>query len=293
MTAKGMPAPRIVSKSKGLPGSMLFHAVCLALGFLMVYPLLWLLASSMKNGSEIFTTALSLWPKTWAVFENYSSGWRGIGGVGFETFMLNSLIVSVVGTVLGVASSLMAAYAFTRIKFRLSGFWFACVMATLMIPGQVMVVPQYIIFRALGIINTLVSLAAPWMFGSAFFIFLIAQFFRGLPIELDEAAEMDGCGKISTLILIYLPLSAPAAATSCIFSFYWIWQDFFQPLIFINDPKKFTVPLALNLYTDPNSYSNYGGLFAMSVVSLLPVVLFFILFQKHLVEGIATTGLKG
>jgi multiple sugar transport system permease protein len=280
-------------KSRKLISSLLFHIVSIVLGFLMIYPLLWLLASSFKSNSEIFINSFSLIPKVWDAASNYSSGWKGISGYSFGVFLGNSLIVAVVGTLGCVVSSLMAAYTFSRIRFRFSSFWFACVMVTLMIPGQVMVVPQYIIFRSIGVINTLIALVAPWFFGNAFFIFLMVQFFRGLPIELDEAAEIDGCSKVMTLIKIHLPLIAPAIATSSIFSFYWIWQDFFQPLIFMNNPGKFTMPLALNLFTDPNSYSNYGGMFAMSAVSLAPVVLVFILFQKYLVEGIATTGMKG
>ena len=259
----------------------------------MIYPLLWLLAASFKENNEIFVNSYSLIPKTWNIIKNYSSGWQGVAGFGFGTFFLNSIVVTVIGTAGCVVCSLLAAYAFSRVKFHGSKFWFGCVMLTLMIPSQVMVVPQYIIFHKLGIINTLTSLIAPWFFGNAFFIFLMVQFFRGLPNELDEAAEMDGCGKMQALISIYLPLVAPALATSAIFSFYWIWQDFFQPLIFVSDPSKFTIPLALNMYTDPNSYSNYGGMFAMSIVSILPVIAFFIFFQKYLVEGISTTGMKG
>jgi multiple sugar transport system permease protein len=273
--------------------AVLFHAFSCLLGLLMIYPLLWLLASSFKKNSEIFVDSYSLIPKTWDAAANYLSGLKGVGGYSFARFMLNSLTVSVIGTVGCVASSLLAAYAFSRLKFKGSRLLFGCVMITLMIPGQVMIVPKYIIFQKLGLIGTLASLVAPWIFGNAFFIFLISQFFSGLPAELDESAEIDGCGKVRTLTHIHLPLVAPALATSSIFSFYWIWQDFFQPLIFMNDPAKFTVPLALNLFTDPNSYSNYGGMFAMSAVSIAPVILFFIFFQKYLVEGIAASGIKG
>lgn len=280
-------------KTKRVANSILFHAFSLLLGFVMIYPLLWLIASSFKNNSEIFVSSFSLIPHSWGIAENYSSGWQGISGQGFGTFMVNSTIVTIAGTAGGVVSSVMAAYALSRVRFKGAGFWFSCVIITQLIPPQVMVVPQYIIFRYLNLTNTLFSLMAPWIFGRAFFIFLMVQFFRGLPKDLDEAAAIDGCGKIQILTKILLPLISPAIVTSCIFSSYWIWEDFFQPLIFINNPVKFTVPLALNLFTDANSYSNYGGMFAMSAVSLLPVITIFVLFQKHLVEGIATTGMKG
>lgn len=259
----------------------------------MIYPLLWSISSSFKANSEIFISSYSLIPIKWDAIKNYTSGWEGVGGVSFTKFLLNSLIVALVGTAGGVLASVLAAYAFSRIRFKGKKFWFACVIMTMMIPSQVMVVPQYIIFKELDLINRLAALITPWFFGHAFFIFLIVQFMRGLPIELDEAAKIDGCGKIGIFSKIILPLVTPAVATSAIFSFYWIWQDFFQPLIFMNKPKNFTVSLALNAFLDPNSLNNYGGLFAMSVVSLIPVILIFLFFQKYLVEGIATSGLKG
>jgi multiple sugar transport system permease protein len=273
--------------------TLLFHASALIIGLIMIYPLIWSLASSFKDNNEIFRNAYTLLPHKWGLVENYRSGWMGVGGITFGTFMWNSLYVAIIGTVGGVFASVMAAYAFARVKFALSSFWFVCVMMTLMIPNQVMVVPQYILFKKLHLIDTLTSLIAPWLFGSAFFIFLMVQFIRGLPLDLDEAAKIDGCGKLGVFFRIVLPLVLPAIITSTIFSFYWIWQDFFQPLIFISTPKTFTVSLALNLYLDPNSFSNYGGLFAMSIISLIPVILVFLIFQRYLVEGVATSGLKG
>lgn len=273
--------------------AFLFHFFSILLGIIMVYPLVWLLSSSFKSNETIFVSSYSLIPKAWDAVKNYTSGWEGIGGVSFGRFMWNSIVVTVLGTVCGVFSALLAAYAFSRIEFALSKFWFGCVIVTLMIPSQVMVVPQFIILDRLGLTNTRIALVLPWAFGSAFFIFLMTQFFRGIPRELDEAAEMDGCSKIGILFRILFPVVKPTVVTCCIFSFYWIWQDFFQPLIFINNIKKFTVPLALKMYLDPNSYNNYGGLFAMSFVSLLPIILFFIIFQKYIVDGIAMDGIKG
>ncbi len=270
-----------------------YHAFAILIGFIMIYPLLWMVMSSFKDNNEIFVNSYSLWPKDWAIAENYSSGWAGIGGVGFDKFLLNSLLIALVATAGNVLCSLMAACAFSRVKFKGSRFLFICVMVTMMMPNQVMAVPQYIIFRHLNLVDTYAALASPWFFGGAFFIFLMIQFFRGIPKELDEAAEIDGCTKLQTMLFILIPNVKPAIVTSAIFSFYWVWQDFFQPLIFISDPNKYTVSLGLKLYLDPSSFSNYGGMLAMSVVSILPVVLFFIMFQRHLVEGITTSGLKG
>lgn len=280
-------------KSKRIKEGIIFHTGAIILGFFMIYPLLWLVMSSFKSNRTMFIDTYSLIPKEWDIATNYVSGFEGIAGVSFFKFMGNSFIVTIVGMVGAVVTSLLAAYAFARIKFKGSNFWFSCVMMTMMIPAQVMVVPQYIILRKLNLIDTLVSMILPWFFGGAFFIFLMVQFFKGIPRELDEAAFIDGCGKFGVLIHILIPIVKPAIINAAIFAFYWIWQDFFQPLIFMNTTSKFTIPLALNMFTDPTTYSNYGGLFAMSVVSLLPVLIFFIIFQRYLVDGIAMDGIKG
>ncbi len=282
-----------LSAKKKKTSAVSFHAFSLIFGFFMIYPLLWLVASSFKSNDTMFTNTYSLIPQTWDAIKNYASGFAGVGGVSFATFFFNSIFVTVVGTALTIFVSLITAYALARIEFIGSKLWFGCVMMTLMIPSQVMIVPQYIILRKLNLVDTKIALILPWAFGYAFFIFQMVQFFRGIPKELDEAAMLDGCGRIGILFRILAPIAQPSIITCSIFAFYWIWQDFFQPLIFISSPKNYTIPLALNMYLDPNSYNNYGGLFAMSVVSIIPVILFFICFQKYIVEGIASDGIKG
>ncbi len=280
-------------KNKKRLHSVTFHVGAGILGFFMIYPLLWLLMSSFKSNETMFHDAYSLIPEAWDIVTNYKSGFEGVGGVSFLTFLTNTVFVTIIGMAGCVFISLISAYAFTRLKFKGSGFWFGCVMMTMMIPPQVMVVPQYIILKRLNLIDTRTALILPWFFGGAFFIFLMVQNFRGIPRELDEAAEIDGCGRIGTLFRVLVPVVKPTIVTASIFAFYWIWQDFFQPLIFMSTTDKFTISLALNMYLDPNSYNNYGGLFAMSVTSLLPVIIFFIVFQRYLVEGIAMDGIKG
>ncbi len=279
-------------KNKKL-NSVCFHVFSCLLGFIMIYPLLWLLMSSFKSNDTMFHDAWSLIPEKWDILTNYRSGFEGVAGVSFWRFFANSTFVTVVSVVGSIFCSLLAAYAVARVRFAGVRFWFGCIIMTMMIPSQVMVVPQYIILKKLGLSDTLVSMTLPWVFGYAFFIFLIVQYMRGIPRDLDEAAMLDGCSKFGVLFRILVPVVQPAIMSAAIFAFYWIWQDFFQPLIFVSSPKNFTIPLALNMYLDPNSYNNYGGLFAMSVVSLLPVILLFIKFQKYLVEGIATDGIKG
>ena len=264
----------MVGQKSSKAQSVFFHVFSCALGFIMIYPLLWLLMSSFKSNDTMFHNAFSLIPEKWDIIQN-------------------SAIVTVASVAGSIFCSLLATYAVSRVEFKGANFWFGCIVMTMMIPSQVMVVPQYIILKKVGLSDTLVSMTLPWIFGYAFFIFLIVQYMRGIPRDLDEAAMLDGCSKIGVLFKILVPVVQPSIVTASIFAFYWIWQDFFQPLIFVSNPKNFTIPLALKLYTDPNSYNNYGGLFAMSVISLLPVILIFIKFQKYLVEGIATDGIKG
>lgn len=280
-------------KKKRQRDAVIFHVAACAIGFLMIYPMLWLLASSFKSNDTMFTNTYSLIPEVFDAATNYRSAWEGVANVPFLRFLWNTVLVTVTAMAGCVFISLLAAYAFTRIRFRGGGFWFSCVMVTLMIPSQVMVVPQYIILKKMNLIDTRIALVLPWFFGTAFFIFMLVQFFRGIPIELDEAAEIDGCGKIQILFRILVPVVKPALMTASIFAFYWIWQDFFQPLIFMNTTERFTLSLALNLFLDPNTYNNYGALFAMSLLSLLPTLVIFIIFQRYLVEGIAMDGIKG
>jgi multiple sugar transport system permease protein len=271
--------------------TLLYHILVGALGFVMLYPILWLFASSFKGPGEIWTNVSSLIPQSFSL-QNYVSGWRGFGGITFATFYTNSFIYAGIGTVLAVTASALVAYGFARIQFTGRKFWFACMLATLMLPVQVQIIPQYIIFSEIGWINTFYPLLLPRIGGQAFFIFMIMQFIRGIPRDLDEAAEMDGCGKAGIFFRIILPQITPALITAAIFSFYWTWEDFLTPLIYLNAPSLYTVSLALRSFADPSGATNWGAIFAMSSLSLVPVFVIFIVFQRFLVEGISTTGLK-
>jgi multiple sugar transport system permease protein len=166
-------------------------------------------------------------------------------------------------------------------------------LATLMLPVQVQIIPQYIVFSKIGWINTFIPLLLPRIGGTAFFIFMIMQFIRGIPKEMDEAAEIDGCGKGGIFFRIILPQITPALITAAIFSFYWTWEDFLTPLIYLNKPVLYTISMALRSFADPSANTDWGAIFAMSSLSLVPVFIIFVAFQRYLVEGISTTGLKG
>ncbi|GAK58336.1 transporter [Candidatus Vecturithrix granuli] len=270
----------------------LYHLAVGVLGFIMIYPILWLFASSLKSADEIWTQAASLIPKT-LTFKNYVNGWQGFGGITFATFFKNSFVYAGVTTIASVASSAFIAYSFARIDFLGRKFWFTVMLLTIMLPPQVLLIPQYIMFSKLGWLNSFRPLLIPKFFGHPFFIFLMVQFIRGIPKELDEAAEIDGCSMSGIFFKIILPLIQPALITAAIFAFYWTWEDFMTPLIYLNDPKLYTISMALRTYADPSSATDWGAIFAMSSLSLVPVFVIFVLFQKYIVEGISTSGLKG
>jgi multiple sugar transport system permease protein len=270
--------------------SVLKHVLLIAASLIMIYPLLWLIASSLRPNDIIFRT-----PGVWVsdlYVENYSKGWYSLSNP-FGLYILNSVIV-VTGAIAGnLLSCTLAAYAFARLKFRFRTLWFAIMLMTIMLPFHVVVVPQYIIFNQLGFVNTFVPLVLPkFLATDAFFVFLMVQFIRGIPHELDEAARLDGCGHWRIFSRVMLPLMGPAIATTAIFTFIWTWSDFFTPLIYLTNPLAYTVPVALRSFLDATAGSNWGAMFAMSVVTLIPLFLVFLFGQRFLVKGIATTGGK-
>jgi len=271
--------------------SLAFHLVLCGASILMLYPLLWMLASSFKPESEIFGNA-SLFPSSFSL-DAYRRGWAGLQ-VSFGRFFLNSLIVSVLSVIGNVLSCSLAAYAVARLDFRGRNFWYALMLGTLMLPYHVTLIPQYILFLNLDWVDTFRPLVVPkFLAVDAFFIFLLVQFFRTIPRELDDAAKIDGCGPFRIYWKIILPLSLPALATAAIFTFIFTWDDFFGPLVYLNDIQSYTVQLGLRSFVDSTGKSDWGALFAMSVLTLLPVFAFFVFFQRLLIQGISTTGLKG
>ncbi|SEE84116.1 carbohydrate ABC transporter permease [Ruania alba] len=270
--------------------SMGKHAVLIAVSLLMIYPLLWMIVSSLRPTEVIFRTP-GLWLNELYV-ENYSDGWFALSQA-FDWYLVNSAIV-VSGAIIGnLISCSLAAYAFARLRFRLRGLWFAIMLMSIMLPIHVIVVPQYIMFNAFDMVNTFLPLVLPkFVATDAFFVFLMVQFIRGVPRELDEAATIDGAGHLRIFGQVLIPLMIPALATTAIFTFIWNWSDFFTPLIYLTSPDMYTVPVALRSFLDATSGSNWGAMFAMSIVSLVPMFLAFLFGQKFLVKGIATTGGK-
>ncbi|MFC3890226.1 carbohydrate ABC transporter permease [Lentzea rhizosphaerae] len=266
------------------------HLGLVVIGFIMLYPVLWMIVSSLRPGDEIFRNPGLILDSLQT--ENYTEGWNALTP-SFGTYLLNSAIL-VLGCIIGnLVSCSMAAYAFARLNFSGKRWWFGIMLGTIMLPVHVIIVPQYVLFSQAGWVNTFLPLIVPKILATdAFFVFLMVQFIRGLPRELDEAARIDGCGHPRIFAQIVLPLMKPALATTTIFTFIWTWNDFFTQLIYLTDPEMYTVPVALRSFVDSTVATSWGSQFAMSVVSLVPIFLAFLIGQRYLVKGIATTGGK-
>jgi multiple sugar transport system permease protein len=268
------------------------HVVLVVLLVVALYPIAYMIGTSFKSGQEIANN-LNIWPTRFTP-GNYPDGWNGIPGISFPRFILNSTVIAA-GVVIGtVVSCALAAFAFARLRFPLRGVWFALMIGTLLLPHHVLVVPQYVLFNSLGWINTPWPMIVPKLVATdAFFVFLMVQFMRGIPRTLDEAAEIDGCGPYRRFFHVVLPLTKPALVTTAVFSFIQTWNDFFTQLVYLNNIENYTVPIGLRLFLDSSGQNAIAPMFAMSVLSLVPVFLFFLFFQRLIVDGINTSGIKG
>lgn len=268
-----------------------YHIGMFAFAFAMIYPLIWMVVSSFKPNSDIFATATSLLPRN-ATLEHYSSGWKGFAGYTFTTFFGNSIFVAALSIIGTLFSSVTVAFGFARLQFKGKNFWFVLMMLTMMLPSQVLMIPTFLIYNRLGMVGTMLPLFLPNFFGNAFNIFMVMQFIRGIPKDMDDAARIDGCSWYGILSRIHLPMIKPCMATVAILTFMGSWQDFMGALLYLSSPRQYTVAYALKLFND-SSGNDYGATFAMSTISLIPILVLFFLFQKQLVEGISIQGLKG
>ncbi|WP_328684476.1 carbohydrate ABC transporter permease [Streptomyces sp. NBC_01261] len=285
------------SKSPGLgrkrTGSLVWHVGALAVLAVVLYPVVWVIGASFKPSKDVINS-LQLFPGH-PILTNFKGLAKGIADISIWTFFQNSLFYAL-GSVLGILISCsLTAYAFARIRFAGRNLLFSLMIGTLLLPYHVLLIPQYVMFQKLQLVNTYVPLLlGKYLATEAFFVFLMVQFMRNLPRELDEAARLDGCGHLRIYWSIVLPLCRPALITSAIFTFINAWNDFMGPLIYLNEPGKYTVSLGLMMFRDSDGVAaNYGGMIAMSLVALLPVLLFFLAFQRYLIDGMATSGLKG
>ena len=272
-------------------GTATYYIVMTILSLAMLYPFAWLISSSLKPNAEIFSNASRLIPEH-PTLEHYVTGWKGFGGLDFGVFFGNSLFIAILSTVGMTISSAVIAFGFARIQFKGRQLFFVMMIITMLLPGQVLMIPRFVLFNSFGWVGTYLPMTVPSFFGGAFNIFLIMQFIRGIPRDLDEAAKIDGCSWYSIFVRIMLPLIVPSLVTVGVLTFMGSWEDFMGALLYLNKPQMYTVAYAIKLFND-STQMDYGAMFAMSVLSLIPILIIFFFFQKQLVEGISTQGLKG
>jgi multiple sugar transport system permease protein len=292
VSATALAGPGRGGPLSGAVRRALLYLLTAALSLMFVFPFVWTLSSSLKTARDVVSYPPALLPPT-IQWENYPVAWTTVE---FGPYFLNSTIVTVTAVVGGTLTGLLVAYGFSRFRFPLRELLFALCLSTLMLPPEVTIIPLYIIFKNLGWLDTLAPLIVPSLLGGgAFTIFLLRQFILSLPFELDEAATIDGAGKVRILMEIIVPNAKPALATAAVFGFIAHWNEFLGPLIFLNSKKNFTIPLGL--YTlrtyagDPGEPKDHL-LMAGSVIATLPIVLLFFAAQRYFVQGIVTSGLK-
>ena len=269
-----------------------YYLLISLLGVVMLFPLVWMASASLKPSNEVFNS-LSLIPSQ-VMWENYVKGWQSVKPNTYTLFYKNTFLLIVPVIIGTVISSCLTAYGFARGRFRLKNLLFILMLSTMMLPDTTTLIPKYMIFVKLGWINTYLPFIVPaFLATSSFFIFMMVQFMRGIPRELDESAKIDGCGPFRILWQIIMPMCIPSVVTMVVFCFIWTWDDFMNQLIYISEVSKFTVTLALRLVLDAHATIDWGSLLAMSLVSILPSILLYFVSQRYFDDGIATTGIKG
>jgi multiple sugar transport system permease protein len=273
-----------------------FVGILIAGGILMMVPFLWMISTSLKTRAEVFAVPPTLFPRT-PQWQNYPEMWNSLP---FGSFFLNSIKLSLLNTIGALLSCSMAAYAFAVLRFRFREPLFALLLVTLIIPFQVVLVPNFVLYRLLphplstsgNWIGTQEPLWVGAFLGGAFGTFLLRQFFLSIPRELADAARVDGANPWQIYRHIYVPLARPALATLAIFTFMWTWNDLIDPIIYLRDVSTFTLTVGLSLFQG-QYVGKWPLLMAGALVSVLPMIILFVIAQRHFVRGIAMTGIKG
>ncbi|WP_232962258.1 carbohydrate ABC transporter permease [Paracoccus tegillarcae] len=268
------------------------YAVLTVVGLIMLYPLFWMIGASFKTNSEIFSSPW-FWPQEPTV-QGYIDGWRTSTPYTFGHFFLNSLYI-VIPKMVGVAiSSVVVAYGFARFEFPGKKILFGILIATLLLPDVVTRIPQYLLFRELGWLDTYLPLFVPqWFAMEAFFVFMLIQFMRSVPRDMEEAARVDGANTLQVLWYVVVPMMRPAIISVCLFVFMWTMNDFLGPLIYISSVENYPISLALKLSIDATEAFAWNQILAMTVLALTPSLVVFFIAQKYFIEGISTGGVKG
>lgn len=273
---------------KAILGKVIVYLILILIALVMVIPFLWMLSASIKSDREVFQMNPFVWIPENPRWNNYANIWKKIP---FAKFVVNTVFLTVVVTCLQLLTSSFAAYSFAKLHFRHKNALFLAYIATIAMPWQVYMVPQFIMMRQMNLNDKLTAIICLQAF-SAFGVFMMKQFYEGIPDDLCEAARIDGMSEYMIYAKIMLPLSKPALSTLTIFTFVATWNDYLGPLIYLKSQSKKTIQLGLKMFISQYS-TDYGLIMAGSVLSLIPVLVVFLILQKYFVEGVASTGLKG
>lgn len=268
------------------------YVILVVFGFIMVYPLIWMFFATFKDNKELFGTT-ALLPSSYSL-DGYLKGWKGSGQYTFTTFFINSFKMVIPAVFFTIASCSIVAYGFARFKFVGKKLLFGLMISTLMLPNAAIIIPRYLLFRNLGWLNTFKPFWMPALLAAyPFFIFMLIQFLRGIPKDLDESAKIDGANSFVIFKSILLPLMKPALFSVGLMQFMWVWNDFYNPLIYINSVKNYPLALGVRMVLDTSGTVYWNQVLAMALVSILPLIILFFFAQRYFIEGIATTGMKG
>lgn len=279
---------RLALRRSHAPHRLFVYVLLLTLATIYLLPFLWMVSTSLKQQQNVFSYPPRFVPSSFE-WRNYIDGWTILP---FTTFLKNTVIVTFAAVIGNLVSCSLVAYGFARLQARGKNFLFLMLLATLMIPREVTIVPRFILFSELGLVNTLWPLILPAWTGYAFFIFLLRQFFMTIPRDLDDAARLDGASHLRILVDIILPLSKPALGTVTIFSFIGNWTNLLDPLIYIRSTDLYTLALGLNLFRG-QSYTQFNLLMAVSIITLVPVLIMFFFAQRAFVRGVTLSGIGG
>ena len=268
------------------------YLVLALVAFVMLYPLLWLIGASFKSNQQIFTE-MGFWPQSFD-FKAYAKGWKTSTEYTFATYFLNSFLITIPRIIVTVISCVLVAYAFARFDFWGKKFLFSVMVATMMLPLIVLRLPQYLVFRELGWLDSYLPMIIPSAFATdTFFIFMLVQFLRSIPRDMEEAAQIDGCNSLQLLWHIIVPMLKPAIISVIVFQFIWTMNDFMSPLIYLASVEKYPVSLALKMSIGATEEVEWANVIAISVVALIPSVAVFFAAQRHFIEGATSSGIQG
>jgi len=268
------------------------YTVLIIVGFLMLYPLLWMFTAAMKPNHEIFSS-MSLIPSEWSL-EGFINGWKTGTEFTFGHYIINTFLYVLPKVFFTVVSSTIVAYAFARFEIPFKKFWFATLIASILLPQSVLLIPQYIMFREMGMLDSYLPLYLPMAFATqGFFVFMLIQFLRGIPTDMEEAAMIDGCNSYQVLWHVVVPVIRPAIISVALFQFMWSVNDFLGPLIYVSSVEKYPIALALKMSIDVTEGAKWNEILAMASIAIIPSIVVFFMSQKYFIEGAASSGIKG